>query len=123
VAPGAVVPAMRAALALCTASLLLAGCGGSVSGARPRSVPWRLERISDDGRRLSLRYERGACDRFERARVAERARAVTVTVLVTNDHPERACIMVLAVGRTQVRLRTPLGGRPLLHGPVTTLKP
>jgi hypothetical protein len=123
VAACAVVAAMRTVLAFCIACLLAAGCGGSASGVRTRSVPWRLERVADDGRRLSLRYERGACDRLERAQVAERERAVTVTVLVTNDDSERACIMVLAVGRTQVRLRTPLGGRRLLHGQVTTVSP
>jgi hypothetical protein len=115
---------MRTAVVLSLACLFAAaGCGSAERGHSASSVPWRLERVSGDGRVLTLRYERGACDRFERTRTQEGERAVTVGVLVTNPHPERACIMVLAVGRTRVRLLAPLRPRRLLHDPVTTVRP
>jgi hypothetical protein len=124
VAPCAVVAAMRTAVVLSVACLFAAaGCGSAERGPSTSSVPWRLERASRDGRVLTLRYERGACDRFERTRVQEGERAATIGVLVTNAHPERACIMVLVVGRTRVRLRAPLRPRRLLHDPVTTVRP
>jgi hypothetical protein len=114
---------MRVAIVASAACLLALGCGSAEPDPHTSSAPWRLERISRDGRALTVRYQHGACDRFDRTRVVERERAVTVGVLLRNEHPDRPCILLLAVGRATVRLNAPLGARRLLHEPVATARP
>jgi hypothetical protein len=86
-------------------------------------VPWRLDALSLDGQELTLRYERGVCDRFDHVMTDERPEAVTVTVLAIRDQPNQACAAGVVAGSATVRLVAPLANRKLLRGPVRAIGP
>jgi hypothetical protein len=109
--------------ALVLACAFAVGCGGGADASRGFSVPWRLEAVSLDGRELTLRYERGVCDRFDHVLATERATAVTLTVFAIRDQPDQACAAGVVVGSAKVRLVAPLGSRKLLRGPVRAIRP
>lgn len=86
-------------------------------------MPWRVEALSLDGQELTLRFERGLCDRFDHVQAAERAEAVTVTVFAIRDQPKQACAARAVAESAKVRLVAPLGNRKLLRGPVPAVRP
>jgi hypothetical protein len=79
---------------------------------------WDLERVSDDGRTVTLEYTTAQCsyDPFDRIERAETDSTVTLTVIARYRIGGRGCDDVTVLHERDVELDEPLGDRRILDG-------
>lgn len=84
--------------------------------ARYASAPWKLLSVTSDGTELHIGFAAGVpgCSHAQGVYVTESPTTVLIATL-TSRPSSGTCTSALTVGRTAVRLATPLGSRTLRH--------
>jgi hypothetical protein len=108
--------------ALALGAITLAGCAGSDEGREPfasiKSTEWKLVRVSDDERKLTLSFvtDDPKCELFDRVKTREGMAEVTLTVVIRQLTDAVACADIMAIRRVTIQLAEPLNGRDLIDG-------
>jgi hypothetical protein len=79
----------------------------------PHREDWTLLAIDQGGRRITIRYIIGACDRLDYVKVESTGSTVTLTLIVRSNQTE--CIAIGLETTGYITLPEPLGRRALLH--------
>jgi hypothetical protein len=126
----AIAVALVLALAALGVGVAIAASGGGGKAPAPRTATtaaghlvsrgWALGAIRSHGRVIVIRYTEGDCWGAAHARASESSKSVTIELLQTYTGGRGvACPEFLIVRTLSVHLKTALGRRRLVHGPVS----
>jgi hypothetical protein len=84
------------------------------------TVAWQKLGVTDGGRRVAIRYGSGGCTRPDHVTVVQRANRVVIGVVLRDtSRAGQPCPMYMRVVEQNVVLSAPLGGRKLVHAPIS----